>query len=522
MRRWIRTRGDGWQLRFLPRLSAGPDGTPGPAVIALTSQPTAAPPAEPGASALADDGHHWRGRSLAAIRSHRLFVAVLAAAAALRAVVMLGYPPVMWFNDSYTYVQDAVHQIADESRPSGYPIFLWILEPFHSFTLVALVQHLFGLAIGTGIYLLLRRRGLPAWAATLAAVPVLFDAYQVQLEQQIMSDTLFMALLTAAIIVLCWNGDRLSWQAAAAAGLLIGMATVVRSAGEPLVIVVALCLLVRRVGWRAITALLATGVITILAYVTGVYVQHGTFQETTSDGVFLYGRVMSFANCATIKPPASLRRLCDPRPPAERAIAAEYIWASPDPLYKLAGPSGNFFTPRINAMARHFAELAILAQPLDYVHVVAADTWRAFGWTRTLAYDRQTDILYLFSNPPPQIPSWAFWSDLHAYQAGVRQPVAVQPYAGFLGAYQRVIYLRGTLLGLILLGGLAGIVLRWRRGGGQALLPWVVAVALLVLPIALSGFSYRYLLAVTPFACLAAGLAIARMRRSPRRSETGR
>jgi hypothetical protein len=41
------------------------------------------------------------------------------------------------------------------------------------------------------------------------------------------------------------------------------------------------------------------------------------------------------------------------------------------------------------------------------------------------------------------------------------------------------------------------------------MLPWATGVVLLVTPIAVSDFDYRYLLPVLPFACLAAGLAFA-------------
>jgi hypothetical protein len=41
------------------------------------------------------------------------------------------------------------------------------------------------------------------------------------------------------------------------------------------------------------------------------------------------------------------------------------------------------------------------------------------------------------------------------------------------------------------------------------MLPWATAVVLLVFPIAVADFDYRYLLPVLPFACLTAGLAFA-------------
>ena len=47
------------------------------------------------------------------------------------------------------------------------------------------------------------------------------------------------------------------------------------------------------------------------------------------------------------------------------------------------------------------------------------------------------------------------------------------------------------------------------------MLPWVTAVVLLVFPIAVADFDYRYLLPVLPFACLAAGLAFAPARVPP-------
>lgn len=57
-------------------------------------------------------------------------------AAALRAVVMLGYPPAMFFNDSYNYMTDALVEKPDAVRANGYPFVLRMLLPAHNLTLV--------------------------------------------------------------------------------------------------------------------------------------------------------------------------------------------------------------------------------------------------------------------------------------------------------------------------------------------------------------------------------------------------
>ena len=61
-----------------------------------------------------------------------------------------------------------------------------------------------GLAVGAGIYAVLRRRGLPWWGAAVPALPVLFDVFELQLEHMVASDVLFYALVTAVLGLLCW------------------------------------------------------------------------------------------------------------------------------------------------------------------------------------------------------------------------------------------------------------------------------------------------------------------------------
>ncbi|HEY6309248.1 MAG TPA: hypothetical protein VIY52_00355 [Streptosporangiaceae bacterium] len=486
--------------------------------------------------------------------THWQFGLVVLAAVAVRIVVILGYPPILWFSDSYNYIQDAVTHVPDEVRPNGYPFFLDLLLPLHSDYPIALLQAAMGIAVGVAIYALLRHRGLPWWGAALAALPVLFDSYELHLEHMITADPLFLFLVTIAVVILCWS-DRPSVPTMAVAGLLIGYATLVRSVGEPLLVVVVVAMLVRRVGWRRLVALAAAGVVPVGAYLIWFNGTWGQYALTESSGAFLYSRVSTFAECSKMSVPSDLRFLCDPNPPKDRPPAGEYIWADNDlpvnghttytPLYEWSpkNPDPTLrFTATMNAKTRQFAEHAIESQPLGYASAVTDDILHTFGWTR------QPDPNDYYGNGPTfqfvsgakmtmQIPWYATPShldgtppgafcdascqknDVQARQiqtaekdfagSGRGSTRAVQPWERLLEMYQRYVYLRGTLLGIIVLIGAAGLVARWRRWGGIGLLPWLVGALLIVLPPVTAGFSYRYVLAAAPVACLAAGLAFA-------------
>jgi hypothetical protein len=466
--------------------------------------------------------------------THWQFAIVVAAAIVVRIIVVLGYPPILWFNDSYTYIYDAVTRVPDKVRPNGYPFFIDLLLPLHSAYSLAMLQAAMGVGMGVIIYALLRHRGLPWWGAALPALPVLFDSYELHLEHMVTADTLFIFLGTVAVVILCWS-DRPSVPVMAVAGLLIGYATVVRSVGQPLLVVVLVAMLVRRVGWRRLVTLLIAGIVPIGAYMFWFHGTYGKYALTESSGTFLYSRVSTFADCAKMKPPADIRALCDPTPPYLRPASGEYLWAEnelwPDnhvttPLFNLtnSGDTSLRFTPLVNGMAEKFAKAAILAQPFDYLRVVTHDTLHTFGW------NRKPDPSNVYGNGPAfhfvsgstlnaLIPWWAnpHPDDADAnvtYQArldfggpGLGRTSAVQPWQRLLEIYQRYIYLHGTLLGLIVLIGAAGVLARWRRWGGIGLLPWLVGALMIVLPPLTAGFSYRYVIAAVPAACLAAGLA---------------
>ena len=270
-------------------------------------------------------------RSLAARTwaEHRLFIIVLIPAVLLRADAELGYRWQAWFNDSFTYVSDTVHFNLDPTRVSGYSVFLKILEPFHSYALVTILQHLMGLAVAVMLYALTRHRfGAPAWLATLATVPVLYDGYEIELEHLILSDVPFLFLITLATTLLLWDPAGPSARRSAFIGLLLGLAVVLRSVGEPLLAVFVVYMIIRRFNWRKIAATVVVGAVPLVAYAGMFDLEHGQFAMSDATGVFLYSRVMTFAECPKMDVPADELWLCTVLPPDQRPIAQNFIWRS--------------------------------------------------------------------------------------------------------------------------------------------------------------------------------------------------
>jgi len=454
-------------------------------------------------------------------RRHWLFGLVLVAALLVRILTALAFRPIMWFGgDSASYLATGLRLVPDPSRVGGYGFMLWVLKPLHSFALVAAVQHLMGLAMGVLIYLLARRFGLPAWAATLATIPVLFDAYELQLESDVVPDIPFgFLVLLALYLLLRAPGERRPARTTAAA-FLLGVSALLWPVGlvllAVLLVVLLAALLIRRAGLVTVLAALLAGALPVAAYSAWFSVHQHQFSLTRSDGVYLWSRTMSFANCAVIKPPPGDLVLCPPpgREGAARMASSLYIWDGNSPLLRL--PGGRF-SAQTNRLALHFALRAIAAQPGDYAAAVGHDFALSFFWDRPVHPDAGIVDRYQFADAATAwVPAsmrtpggGTVAGDQAAYNGG-RHPAptrAVPPYASWMVHYQRYVYLPGTLLGVILLAGLAGMAVRRRvRGPG---LPWAFAVTILLVPPLIVDFDLRYLVPAVPVACLAAALAFA-------------
>jgi hypothetical protein len=516
-----------------------------------------------------------RARRLAG--EHKLFTGALAVGAVLRLFTMIGYPGALWFaGDSYVYVGAALRPQPNLSKSTGYSFFLRLLLPFHSFTLVTGLQHLMGLLIAVMIYVLLRRNGVSKTWAAIATLPQLLDGYIIEDEHLIMAETVFTFLLMIATLLLLWR-PRTAWWTAVVAGLLVGAAAVVRTEGEVMLAVLPLFLLLRGWSWKtlrgwavAIVFAVAT-LIPVGAYVSWFHERTGHYDTTMSEGFYLWGRVSSFANCSVIKPTGEEAVVCPTQPIVKRDPPGNYIWHAPyvhADINSIGGP----VSVQGNKVLTDFAIDAVLAQPLDYVKTVVKDVLLSFGFPRIGYPGSGTTYYYSFhlhytgtdaatgkplSLLPPKTTSWISpkivpknsayddWLNYGHQAPGVVHKVFAAPIA----VYQRLVFTYGPLLAVIFLFGLGGLFSvsasrrrredqggRWLRPvqelrsvrlstvrlhwapRGTSMLPWVTAAALLVAPIAVADFDYRYLIPVIPFACMAAGLAFAPRRTAPKQT----
>src|SRR5580693_8525384 len=282
-------------------------------------------------------------------RNHRLFTILVALALVPRVLAALAFRPALLTADSFLYMTEAAHGTLGQIRPSGYSLLLDVLRPLpHPLLAVTTVQHLMGIGIAVIVYGMLRYWGLPAWGASLAALPTLFDPREIALESYILPDTLYNLMLLLAVALLLTRRTPRLWQCAVA-GLLIAYVSVLRGNGVPLAVIFAVFILIRRVGWQAVTAAAVAFVVPFLTYVFAFNLQTGHFNITESEGLFLWSRTTSFANCAIIKPPKDLAPLC---PNREKSVApvgptpawsvnallnaptpADYLWA-PDAWWR--------------------------------------------------------------------------------------------------------------------------------------------------------------------------------------------
>ncbi len=459
------------------------------------------------------------------VRQHWLFALGLTGGLVLRVLAELAYQPALIYIDTEKYLYNG-YPGAD---PVGYKAPLALLLAVGNLQLVAAVQHLLGLAIAATIYLLLIRLGTPRWLAAIGALPILLDAYQVQIEQTIMPDVWFEALIVAAIAVLLirrpaaegTNGHRLpvGLRYAIAAGLILGMAATVRQVGEILLLPALLYVVVVGGGWRAVitrsATLVAAFAIPIVGYMTGSYFISGHFWlDSGSLSISSYGRMATAADCAALRIPSYERALC----PTARQRQYGIDWLDHDahsPIKAYVAPPGlNRY-----AVIANFDHQVAEQQPLRVARAIITDGGKLFALDRTSSQGGTPISRWQFQPTYPTYPSWVTMNSQHVIVFGLRLTQAGgplvshpldssyggkaevnRPIATALRAYQlHGGYTPGPLLALLTLAGLVGSLLlivrkladRTRRLALACLLFFGSGIAVLAMSDAFQ-FSWRY------------------------------
>ena len=413
-----------------------------------------------------------------------------------RILVSATYWPAFWFFDGGRYIEVARYWAPDTQRPYGYSAFLRLFDWSGSLATVTIFQHVLGLGIATAVYAFLRHRGVATWLAVLGSAPVALDAYQIAIEQYVLAETLFTALLLAGVVLLLWR-TRPSLPMVAVAGAAFACAGLTRTVGLPLVAVAIGYLLLRRLGWRHVVLFVLAWAIPVTGYVGWYHHTYNTYALGQYQGRFLYGRVATFVDCKKLKLNAQQRSLCPAEPLGHRHNPSFYVWnfSSPQFQYPLTSDDHVFDA---------FAKNAIIHQPGDYLWMVVSET---AGYFNLRDYPVCTGDWVLPNTKrlhchPKMSGNYGF--DTEMASPGYRKP---NVFTAIANTYHHYVYLPGMLWGAAIVLSVRAGISDWRqrrrrrsdqngrdtpRPDGAALFLAALGLSLLVLAVATSMFDYRY------------------------------
>lgn len=458
----------------------------------LTTSLPRATSAEPAA-------HLARGSRLrtigAALRTHWFFTLVMAVGLTGRVLTMVAYRPALLYIDSFGYLNNMDALRPTGSEPVGYPLMLKLLLHLGNLTFVVAVQHLLGLAIGACIYVLMVRHRMPKTLAALAGAPILLDAYEWEIEQNILTDSLFLVLIAAALTLLTWRHRPGPWLAAGA-GVVLGAAVAVRAVGEA-ALVPALLFVVLATGpsWRTrlkVTAAFAVAcAVPLVSYSAYAATFSGPAGLRASNTVMLYGRTATIADCASL--PADLKPLCPPGTVSDRQHLGPDYWSSApaSPYFKVAAAT-NQAAP---TNAGRFSLYVIEHQPLRFAGAVGHDFLELFISPHGQVSGGTAVSRWQFQTHYPEFPPLAAGPELASL--GQSAPTVDTGVAQLLRDYQlgggytpNVLYAVFLLAGL---GAALGLTRSSRRSGLRAKCAlWTGTGVVLLLAADIFEFSWRY------------------------------
>lgn len=441
------------------------------------------------------------------LRRHWLLGVLLAGGVTLRVLVWLAYQPALLYIDTFRYLNNVDALRPHDLNPVGYAAVLKVLFEFGGFSFVAAVQHVLGVLLAVALYALTLRYTSRTWLAALVAAPVLLDAYQLQIEEMIMSEVWFQALLVGALWALAGRGEP-TWWRAGLGGALIALSVLTRTIGITMLVPMVVYLVLAggawrgRAGWKRIGVRLAGGaagvIAVLLPYAAYFHAVSGEWGLSGATGNVLYGRTATVADCAQLPPDDPALQIFCPDTPLDdrRAIDyyTHYVYGDPDwPEQEL--PPGR----TKEELANEFATEVITNQPIAFTASVLGDFVKNFDpIKRTHAKDVpaerwQFQVTYPYYNLGPET--------LERYNATVYERDGIVPHAdtdlsSFLRAYQlNGGYTWGPALAVAsLLGILATVgVGRARRSGlRSAALLATGSGLIMLLGSAAFEFSWRY------------------------------
>ncbi len=451
-------------------------------------------------------------------RASLALAGVLGVGAGLRAwMIATWHPAVVGYHDAVFYV-DIAHGplFADPLHPAGYPLLLRALHVLSASVWPVLVlQHLLGLATAALLYALVRTLTGSRWLGLLPATVIALDGLQIVVEHSLLSDSLFTFLLAAGLYAVARAGaGGIGW--ALGAGALLAAAGLTRTVGLVAIPLATIALLPAVSGtWRSRAmragALLAVAAALVGAYLGAQAAQTGSASLSRDSGWVLYSRVAPFADCSKFTPPAGTAGLCERTPPAARPGTDFYMWDA-SPAWRVFGGQ-----PHGNAKLGAFARAAIAHQPGDYLAAVAHDFIRYIapgGYQRPRAGQTPAQFMALSTNTTQEA---VVARGIGSYYPGLR--ATSQSHARLTSWYVRTFAAQGVPMAILLaLAIVAPLLVAHGRRTMPTLLT-LLALALLIVPVATQVYDARYAVGALGPLSVAAALTLhgARQRLARRR-----
>jgi len=425
------------------------------------------------------------------LRRHWVFAVLIACGSVLRAGVTLAYQPALFYSDSVDYLLHAYRLQLSSWHPPGYSVFLRVILSVGTLAAVPITQHLIVLGSSILLYAILVRRGVRTQLAGLACAPLLMDAYQLQIEQYVLSEALFEVLIVCIVAALLWD-PYLTNRRIVLTGVLLGAAAVVRLDAIALMLPVAGFVAARWAGWKRTAALLTISAIPLLGMASMRAAEGEGFSVTGGmAGIWLYGRVAPFANCSIAPIPHAEQRLCPTQPLGKRP-GTSWFENSPDSPARLvraghAAPSGEL---------SDFARRIITAQPLDYVRAVADSFASQFRLTRSQVAGGPSVEPWIFATSAETRGRFSPDPESMVALYGGPAPKLNPTLARLLHNYQRWVYTPGPVMAICILIALASICRPVRASHRQMAVALLTGLGVIIVlwATATVEFTWRYVL----------------------------